>query len=379
MLALALAACAEVPKPALPPAPAPVPVPAPAPGKPKLVPAAWGDLPGWRDADPSAAWSAFLASCRAIAAKPEWKAPCAEAARLGAPDAAAARAFFESRLRPHRATGPDGAGSGLLTGYYEPLVNARRTRAGRFRYPVYATPPDLVAVDLGAVAPEAAKLKLRGRLDGRRLVPYWTRAQIEAWPSPLAGHELVWLDDPIDLFFLHVQGSGRARLPDGAVVRLAFADVNGHPYTSIGKRLIERGELKPGEASAQAIRDWGKRHPAKLQDLLNENARYVFFREEPGNDEGPKGALGVPLTAGYSIAVDPVFVPLGAPVYIASSWPGEARPLTRLTMAQDTGGAIKGPVRADFFWGFGPEAGELAGRTMQPLAMWVLLPAGERD
>ncbi|HSO07732.1 MAG TPA: MltA domain-containing protein, partial [Pelomicrobium sp.] len=170
--------------------------------------------------------------------------------------------------------------------------------------------------------------------------------------------------------------SGRARLPDGSVVRLAFADVNGHPYTSIGKRLIERGELKPGEASAQAIRAWGKRNPAKLQGLLNENARYVFFREEAASADGPKGALGVPLTAGHSIAVDPVFIPLGAPVFIASTWPGETRLLTRLTMAQDTGGAIKGPVRADFFWGFGPEAGELAGRTMQSLSMWVLLPAG---
>jgi membrane-bound lytic murein transglycosylase A len=370
VLALVLAGCAELPKP--PSAPAP----APGPTEPRLASAEWDDLPGWRDGDPAAAWSAFLLSCRAVGTKAEWQAPCADAARLDAPDAAAVRVFFESRFRPYRAVGAAGADSGLLTGYYEPLVNAARQRSGRFRYPAYGPPPDLVAVDLGAVAPEAAKLKLRGRVDGRRLVPYWTRAQIESRPSPLAGRELVWIDDPIDLFFLHVQGSGRARLPDGTVVRLAFADVNGHPYTSIGKRLIERGELKPGEASAQAIRAWGQRNPAKLQELLNENARYVFFREEPASDAGPKGALGVPLTPGGSIAVDPAFVPLGAPVYIASSWPGESRPLNRLTMAQDTGGAIKGPVRADFFWGFGPEAGELAGRTMQPLAMWVLLPVG---
>lgn len=371
---LAAAGCAEVPKPG--PAPTPAPKAVPTPTAPQLVPSAWADLPGWAEADLGAAWTAFLQSCRVLGAKAEWTNICADAGRLDVGGTAAVRAFFESRLRPHRALGADGAERGLLTGYYEPLVNASRKRTARFRHAAYAAPPDLVAVDLGAVAPDSAKLALRGRVDGRRLVPYWTRAQIETNPSPLAGHELVWVDDPIDLFFLHVQGSGRARLPDGSVVRLAYADVNGHPYTSIGKRLIERGELKPGEASAQAIRAWGKRNPAKLKALLNENARYVFFREEPASAEGPKGALGVPLTAGHSIAVDPAFIPLGAPVFIASTWPGEARPLTRLTIAQDTGGAIKGPVRADFFWGFGPEAGELAGRTMQPLAMWVLLPAG---
>ena len=378
LLALALSACAVVPEPAPPPEPAPAPVPAPAPSEPRLAPAAWSDLPGWRAADAAAAWGAFLQSCRVIGAKPEWQAVCADAARLPPPEAAAARRFFESRLRPHRALGAGGAERGLLTGYYEPLVNASRSRGGRYRHPVYAAPPDLVAVDLAAVAPDSKSLQLRGRVDGRRLVPYWTRAEIETRPSPLSGLELLWLDDPIDLFFLHVQGSGRARLPDGTVVRLAFSDVNGHPYTSIGKRLIERGELKPGEASAQAIRAWGQRHPAQLQGLLNENARYVFFREEAASDEGPKGALGVPLTAGHSIAVDPVFVPLGVPVYLASTWPGTARPLTRLAMAQDTGGAIKGPVRADYFWGYGQEAGELAGRTMQPLSLWVLLPSGAR-
>jgi membrane-bound lytic murein transglycosylase A len=184
------------------------------------------------------------------------------------------------------------------------------------------------------------------------------------------------VDDPVEAFFLQIQGSGRVRLENGEVVRLGYADQNGHPYQSVGRYLIERGELQPGEASMQAIQAWAAAHPGRLAELLNQNPSYVFFREIPALDAaaGPIGALGIPLTPQRSIAVDPRYVPLGAPVFLATTWPNSDTPLNRLVVAQDTGGAIRGPVRADFFWGFGAEAGAQAGRMRQQGKMWVLLP-----
>jgi membrane-bound lytic murein transglycosylase A len=212
---------------------------------------------------------------------------------------------------------------------------------------------------------------------GRKLVPYHTRADIDNGTAPLRGRELIWVDDPVDAFFLQVQGSGRVRLDSGELVRVGYADQNGHAYRSVGRLLVERGELTLDQASMQGIRAWGQRNPQKLAALLNENPSYVFFRELPAGDGGPPGSLGVPLSNGRSLAVDPRAVPLGAPVFVSSTWPGTARPLNRLMAAQDTGGAIRGAVRADFFWGFGEEAGELAGRMRQPLLLWVLLPRAE--
>jgi membrane-bound lytic murein transglycosylase A len=229
-------------------------------------------------------------------------------------------------------------------------------------------------IDLAAVAPETKNLRLRGRLDGRRVVPYFSRAEIENGAAPVAGKEIVFVDDPIEAFFLQIQGSGRVRLDSGEEVRIGYADQNGHPYQSIGRYLVDKGELKIGEASMQGIQAWARANPARLPELLNQNPSFVFFRELPPADTGPIGALGVPLTAERSIAVDPRFVPLGAPVYLATTRPNSDLPLERLVLAQDTGGAIRGAVRADFFWGTGPEAGSLAGRMRQQGRMWVLLP-----
>jgi len=190
------------------------------------------------------------------------------------------------------------------------------------------------------------------------------------------------VDDAVELFFLQIQGSGRVKLPDGSMVRVGYADQNGHPYQSVGRLLVERGELKLEQASMQGIQAWARANPAKLNDLLNANPSYVFFREMPvaapknGEPDGPLGALGVPLSPGRSIAVDPRHVPLGAPVFLATTQPNSAAPLNRLMLAQDTGGAIRGVVRADFFWGFGAEAGNQAGRMKQSGQMWVLLPPG---
>jgi len=338
--------------------------------------AAWNDLPGWRADDTAAAWSAFLASCRALSAQEIWREPCAAAQGLAPPDRSAARRFFEANLAPFQVVSPDGAAEGLATGYYEPLLKGSRTPSARYRFPVFGVPDDLLVVDLAELYPELKGLRLRGRLEGRRIVPYYDRAGIEEGRAALAGKELVWVDDPVELFFLQIQGSGRIALDSGETMRVGYADQNGHPYRSIGRLLVERSELPLEKASMQGIKDWARANPGRLTELLNQNASYVFFREIPATGGGPPGALGVPLTPRRSIAVDPRYIPLGAPVYIATTWPLGGKPLNQLVLAQDTGGAIRGAVRADYFWGFGDDAAREAGRMKQPLRMWVLLPRG---
>jgi membrane-bound lytic murein transglycosylase A len=305
---------------------------------------------------------------------PAWKRVCEAARTVDGKPGFDARRFFEDNLRPYAIAAADGNTGGLVTGYYEPLLRGSRSRTNGFAQPVRGVPEDLLTIDLSTVFPELKDKRVRGRLEGNKVVPYWTRGEIEARGDRLPARTLLYVDDPVELFFLQVQGSGRVRLPDGALVRLNYADQNGHPYQSIGRVLVDRGDLKLEEASMQGIQAWGRANPARLPELLNANPSYVFFREVPNTPGGPVGALGVPLTAERSIAVDPRSVPLGAPVFLATTRPNSARPLNRLVLAQDTGGAIKGAVRADFFWGFGKEAGEQAGRMKQTGRMWVLLP-----
>jgi membrane-bound lytic murein transglycosylase A len=359
-----------------PPPPAPeakLPQPAPAPGAPRAVP--WSELPGWQDENHALAWSALTESCNALKSRAEWQVPCSVAAQI-APTAAEARRYFETYFTPYRIVNDDGTETGLVTGYYEPLLHGSRKRTPRYRYPVYGVPDDLLVVDLGELYPELKGKRVRGRVEGRRVVPYYDRAQIENGTPALRGKELAWVDDPVALFFLQIQGSGRIRLDDGDWMRVGYADQNGYPYRSIGRWLVDRGELPLEKASMQGIKDWARTHPGELKTLLAYNESYVFFRELPATLTGPLGALGVPLTAGRSVAIDPRYVPLGAPVYIATTRPNSSVPLDRLMLAQDTGGAIRGAVRADFFWGYGDEAGREAGRMKQPLRMWVLLPNG---
>jgi membrane-bound lytic murein transglycosylase A len=212
------------------------------------------------------------------------------------------------------------------------------------------------------------------------VLPYWSRAEIEAGHARLLGRELVWVDDPVEAFFVHIQGSARIELADRSTVRVGYADQNGHPYRSIGRVLIERGELTLEQASMQGIKAWGRQHPDKLPSLLDENPSYVFFREIATNPDnaidGPIGALGVPLAAGRAVAVDPRFLPLGAALFLATTYPLSDAPLQRLVLAQDTGGAIRGALRADFFWGSGDDAGRNAGRMNQPGQIWLLWPKG---
>lgn len=324
----------------------------------RWVPVAWSALPGWSTDRIAQAWPALLQSCQRPAS--DWTAVCADALRQRSRTDRDLRHWFEQRFTPYSVQPLQGSSPGLLTGYYEPaLVGSRRPTAQQ-RYPIHGLPADL--------------------MPGR---PYWTRQQIDTLPAAqaaLRGREIVYVADPIDAFVLHVQGSGRMTVtePDGRTrtVRLAYAGNNGQPYQSVGRWLIEQGELQPGQASWPQIRAWIQRHPERVNELLWVNPRYVFFREEALSDpaSGPRGAQGVPLTPGRSIAVDPQSVPYGTPVWLDSSEPLSGKPLQRLVVAQDTGSAIKGAVRADFFWGWGAEAAAQAGQMKQPLRMWVLWP-----
>ena len=341
-----------------------------------LQAAEWRDLPGWSEDDPMPMWSGFLANCRRLDQQSAWKATCAAARKLGDKSAANLRAWFEEHLRPWAAVQPDGARQGLITGYYEPLLKGSRQESRAFSFPVYGPPDDMIVVELAEVYPELKSMRLRGRLEGRKLLPYYSRAEWAQQESRRAKNVLLWVDDAIDLFFMQVQGSGQVLLSDGQRIRLNYADQNGHPYRSIGRWLIDRGELKADQASMHGIKAWAKTHPQRLNELLNANPSMVFFRELPVEGAGPPGAMGIALTPERSVAVDPRYLPLGAPIWLATTRPNSDQALNRLMLAQDTGGAIRGVVRADFYWGSGAQAGAEAGKMRQQGRMWVLWPKG---
>ena len=262
----------------------------------------------------------------------------------------------------------------LVTGYYQPVLEGSRVKTKKFRIPLYAPPSDLITVDLSEVYPDLRYMRLRGRVEGDKLVPYLTREEIAKQGYPLQGNELLWVKDPVEAFFLEIQGSGVIAFEDGERIQVGYANQNGHPYRSMGRALIQEGELSRHKVSMQSIKAWAKKNPKKLQKFLNANPSVVFFRElEPGLP-GPIGALGIPITAERSVAVDRKYIPLGAPIFLSTTWPNSSKPLNQLMMAQDTGGAIGGGVRVDFYWGQGDKAGQLAGRMKQDGKVWVLLP-----
>ena len=370
-VALLLAACSTAP---LPPAITPKPLPLPA--SVQLKPVSFAALPGWDRDDLRAAWPAFLSSCSVLLKRADWTRSCSGARQVDAQDGVAIRHFFESYFVANQVTASDGADSGLITGYYEPLLHGARTRGGAYQTPLYGVPDDLLSVELAGVYPELKGMRLRGRMVGKKVVPYPSRAEIER-SAEITGKELLWVDDPVEAFFLEVQGSGRVEMSDSnETVRIAYADQNGHPYKSIGRHLVDIGELKVEQASAQGIKAWIAANPTRRQELFNANPSYVFFKEErlPDPKVGPKGALGVPLTAQRSVAIDPHFLPLGAPIFLSTTEANSEVPMQRLVMGQDTGGAIRGAIRADFFFGFGAEAAENAGRMKQRGKIWLLLP-----
>lgn len=347
------------------------------PEAPSLIAALWGDLPEWSNAELEGSWTSLQQSCRVLQKKPEWSSICQQASELKKPDSAKIRAFFEQRFTPWKTIQADGSDSGLVTGYYEPRLKGSLTQSAEFPYGIYATPDDLITVDLASIFPQLKGQRVRGRLEGKKLVPYYNRAElVQLNYAPLNGKALAWVADPVELAFLQIQGSGRIELPDGKLLRVGYADQNGHPWKSMARWLIDRNEMQLSQASMQSIQAWTRANPSRINELLAADPSFVFFRILPDNTGGPLGALGVPITDGYSVAIDPKYIPLGAPLYLSTSWPADTTPLNRLVMAQDTGGAIRGPVRADFFWGYGPEAGQLAGRMKQPGKLWLLWPTG---
>jgi len=374
-----------------------------------LTPLAFSALPGWLDDDQSAALPALRKSCAYFARQSDatrlqpaptdsqapglggpgiggyvgdWRAVCAAASQLPDGNPAAARAFFEREFKPFKAANNRDT-QGLFTGYYEAELRGAKQPTGRYKVPLYKVPGDLVAVDLAEFGSEFSGRTIAGKVVQGKLRPYDDRATIERGSLKGKNLELLWVDDAIDAFFLHIQGSGRVVMDDGTVLRVGYAGKNGQPYVAIGRELVTRGVMKPEEVSMQGLRAWLKANPREAEPLMNANRSYVFFQETKGAGphEGPIGAQTVALTPGRSLAVDRKFLPLGLPIWLDASHPdgaansssGEAR-IRRLVVAQDTGGAIRGPVRGDVFFGWGEQAAARAGAMRDRGEYYLLLP-----
>lgn len=362
------------------------------PARATLVLARFTDLPGWKNSDPQAALQAFKRSCTKIVAKlasermgasgyagtaADWQDVCHRAEQESG-NAASARSFFQNNFLPVEVTSP--AGAPLFTGYYEPELFVSRTRHGSYQTAIYGLPANLVSADLGLFRPQLHGEKLEGCVDTHKLLPCPTRAEIDAHGIEQAP-VLFFANDPVSVFFLHIQGSGRVRLDNGDILRVSYAGQNGRPYRPIGRTLIEHAWLDRVGMSMQAIRAWLKAHPDKSRAVMESDPSYVFFREAPLDDPhlGSEGSEGVPLTPAASLAVDPQVHPLGLPVYVAAMRPDPdprrpERAFDQLLIAQDTGGAIHGAARGDIFWGFGANAEAIAGRMKSDGRFFVLLP-----
>ncbi len=355
-----------------------------------LTPVSYAELPGWAEDDQAEALPAFRRSCGRLTRQPDaravgpeglggrvvdWRPACAALAQVPDGDHGAARAAIEAHFVPFKARDAGHEHDqdvGLLTGYYEAELNGASFPGGPYQVPIYAKPRDLVTVNLGRFRADLEGRRIVGRVEDGRLLPYHTRQAIDDGALGVGEAEHLWSDEPVDVFFLHIQGSGRVRMPDGSFRRIGFAASNGLDFTAIGRALLAEGKVPRDRASMQGIRAWLRAHPAEAEEMMQRNARYIFFRWIEG--EGPIGAQGVPLTPGRSLAVDPNFLPFGAPLYLDTTWPGGDKPLRRLVVAQDMGSAIKGPLRGDFFWGSGAAALEQAGRMKQKARFYLLLP-----
>ncbi len=329
----------------------------------QFVPVAWSQLPGWQEDDLTAAWPAWQRSCQGLAKRNpsglNWKPACAAANQVNSKDSESIRRYFERNMKVmeiRHQSGPSAGGvHGLVTGYYEPYLNGARQKGGIYQTPIHRY-PDAWRKKKPSTLPARSELMSSGQLKGQ---------------------EILWVDDPVAAAFMQVQGSGRVRMSDGSVIRLGFAGTNDQQFKSFAQWLLDRKEITRSTATMQGIQAWAKKNPQRVQEMLNANPRYVFFRELPITPDvnvGPIGSLGVSLTAERSIAVDTKALPLGAPVFLATTYPLSEKPLHRLMMAQDTGSAIIGAVRADFYWGTGDQAGEYAGRMKQQGRMWIFLP-----
>lgn len=371
----------------------------------------FNQLPDWQTQNFQTAMASFLQGCLKLQNKPQWLGVCQNAQRIGN-DNKQIKTFFEHSFQPWQVKDSNKL-EGTVTGYYEPMLKGSLNANGVAQYPIYGLPNDFVVLDfpstlrgrtqlvvkpmgtnraqaLNKTQPDFGEYianvgdffidgntkALKGRFEGNRFVPYYTRAQIDRGALNGKAPILGYANDPVELFFLQIQGSGRLQTPEGQFVRLGYADHNGLAYSSIGTYLVKRGELTMGQTSMQGLKAWVQLNPHRKNEVLGVNERYVFFQVLPGNNGGPIGALGVPLTGEYSGAVDTRYITLGSPLFLSTTYPSSSTPLNRLIMAQDTGGAIRGGVRVDFFWGFGDEAGQIAGKMKQQGRVWTLLPRG---
>jgi|TARA_B110000305_G_scaffold47824_1_gene51255 membrane-bound lytic murein transglycosylase A len=321
------------------------------------------------------AWPAWLRSCSVLIKKPYWENSCKSALKItNDPSNQDLIKYFHSHFNLYQAHQEDDSTEGLITGYYQPLLKGSREKSPQFKVPLYAPPTDLITVDLSELYPDLKYKRLRGRIEGNKLIPYYTREAISDKKIPLEGNEIFWVQDQVEAFFLEIQGSGVIEFEDGSRTQVGYANQNGHPYRSMGRELINKGELSRHKVSMGSIKAWAKKNKKKLKNFLNANPSYVFFRELPKGLPGPIGAMGLPISAERSVAVDRKFIPLGAPIFLSTTEPNSDVPLERLMVAQDTGGAIGGGVRADFYWGQGDKAGRKAGSMKQKGSIWVLLP-----
>lgn len=362
-----------------PPAPPPVEEKPSKPALPLWEKSSFGQLPNWNQANHGAFLSAFSEQCNTLTKRKNTPVGLMEACKMAtAPLAQPPKALLESNFEVWQFQQEDGKKEGLLTGYYEPLLSGSRKKQGPYTVPLYGVPKDLITVKLDEQYPELKGKRIRGRIQGNTLVPYYDRAQWEQQVGPKQGEVLVWVNDKLDAFLLQVQGSGRVSLPDGSVIRLNYADQNGHPYRAIANTLIARGQLKPAESGIPAIRAWAEKNAKDVDAVLNSNPSVVFFQENKvlRPEQGPLGGLGLPLKDGLSLAIDRAFVPYGTMLWIDSTNPITKQPLQQGMLAQDTGGAIRGRIRGDYYWGTGAQAGQAAGTTKQTLKMWMIWPKG---
>ena len=311
----------------------------------------WQALPGWQEDDLVQAWPAWLRSCDALrkrSGEVNWRQVCSQTTSVSSRDSQSIRRYFESNFQAYEIRNSAGSDTGLITGYYEPQMDGSQTRTSTYNVPLYAYP---------------------NSWKKSRPNPGPTRAELMS-SGVLKGSEIAWVQDPVEAASMQIQGSGKIRLEDGRILQLGFAGTNEQPFKSSAQWLLDRKEITGKEATMQGISQWAKRHPDRVNEMLNANPRFVFFKETSGT----VGALGVPLTGERSIAIDLQAMPLGAPVFLSTTKPLSNQSLQKLVMAQDTGKAIVGGVRADFYWGSGESAGESAGRMKQNGKMWLLLP-----
>jgi len=325
----------------------------------------WEEIKGFKEDNLEIAFNVFKKGCEKSKRYKNLKEIC----ELTKTDITPNKFFLEN-FTPYRLIGNDGSEQGLITGYYEPILNGSLTKTEKFQYPIYKKPKDLLIIDLSDAYEELKNYRLRGKLVGNKVIAYDNRESIELGKNKNL-EPICYVDNKVDLFFLHIQGSGKVKLQDGNILNVGYAGQNGRSYFAIGKKLIEDGHLQKEEVSLQTIKAWLENNPQRIDEILNTNESYVFFQE---SKQTATGSLGVELVGGRNLAVDPKYIPLGFPVFIDTTNPIDEKPIQRLMVAADTGGAIKGEIRADFFFGNGKEAKELAGKMKQKGSLYILLP-----